>query len=376
MAKRQMCMCESIHCPLHREKGSEFPQACDSPAAAKVRLFGILTALCHPCLQVAIGVAPEKVTDVTPIRTAKLLHKDAQGTGNQTFDRVWDDFNSEAHAEKNEGHPFEEILAGRPVKHQVLVSLGKLNYMLENGGFERWIEEGYAFHTGDILLHKLPAHDHAYPVLSKVHDLLGEVLKAYASFGVESYAALERLLTGRHRGFGIYWFGPPRETLWEWFGKLEGEQLAANPGVHGLHDLEHVSGKWGDITVDEPLTMDLLDRYAAQAAEAERELAALPEPKHKTQVEKREYLMDEQASLDAIADTIDSRLALRTAWKQFVAGGWSDIAKSALDGLDTDYHEIVTMDALVDEAAEWFDANPDDIGPVVEEGETAVTTEA
>jgi len=362
---RQMCRCESALCPPHAER------ACGSPAAAKVRLFGILTALCNPCLQVAVRTAPGKVSDITPIRTAKLLRKDAQGTGNEVFDRVWDDFNAEMHAESNEGRPFEEILEGRPAKHRVLVALGKLNYMLENGGFERWIEEGYAFHTGDLLLHKLPAHDHAYPVLSKLHDLLEEVLKAYASFGVKSYADLERLLTGRRRGFGMQWSGPDRKTLWEWFKEREKGLFTPNNDVISPHDLEHILGNWGDIEVDEPLTRDMLGRYTAEASEVEREVAALPEPKHKAQIEKRDALLEYQADLDTLVEAIGARLGLRDKWKAFVAGGWSDAANAALDGLTTDYHETVSMPALVGEAAEWFDATPDDTGPAVGEGEAA-----
>lgn len=363
---RQMCMCENAACPFHQGRD------CDNPAEAKILWHGYKTGMCSHCLEVATKSDPANLQVLSPIVVAKLLRKNAQGTGNETFDRVWDDFHAAAKDPNNEGRSFHDMLEEQPAKHRLLIAIGKLNYMLENGGFERWIEEGYAYDTGDLLLAKLPTHDHAYPVLSKLHDLLGEVIDAYSEFGVKSYKDLERLLTGRHRYGPLRWSGPNRDTLWGWFKQEFKDKFRFRGGVTEPHDLEEISGKWGEIRLEnEPVNQDLLDRYTAESTELEEELGAFPDlgKANKRQAAEREELMAHQADLDAITEAISYRLELQTEWKAFVAGGWAKDSEVELDELTGDYYEMVTLPTLVGESADLFNATPDEVGPVVHEGE-------
>lgn len=361
---RKMCLCENALCPFHVGRD------CDNPAMAKVIWHGFTIYMCKQCFAVAANADPANIKFIEEVKVSKLLQKNAQGTGNETFDRVWSDFHGKLADPKNEGRSFHEMLQEHPVKHQLLVSLGKLNYMLENGGFERWIEEGYAFDTGDLLLAKLPSHTHAYPVLSKLRDLLEEVLDSYGEFGVKTYEDLERLLTGRHRGHGMRWAGPSRDSLWSWFKHDHKDKFHFRGGVTEPSDLETISGKWGDIHLeDESVSQDLLDKYTAELGEVEDELLGIT-GEGKTQVHEREELMQYQADLDATIEAINYRLDLQTMWKEFVSGGWSSVAEQELDELTGDYYEVITMPSLVTEAAELFDATPDEVKPVIEEGET------
>ena len=105
-----------------------------------------------------VFLTPEKVRDeimkrypgvyVSMPRTARLFKKGA-ATGNETFDRVWSDFHGKMGAPENEDREFGDIWGEHDHKRQLLIALGKLNYMMEEGdGFEDWVGSGYAGRDG------------------------------------------------------------------------------------------------------------------------------------------------------------------------------------------------------------------------------------
>jgi hypothetical protein len=276
-------------------------------------------------------------TKITSIPS--LLKKKAEKTGVDVFDRVWDDFHGSMHDPGNERREFGDVLKKHPSKHQVLVALGKMNYTVDNGGFARWIKDDYAFNTGDLLLKKLPHDDHAFPILSKVHDLVKAVLDAYGEFGVDSFKDLEHLL--------IYMKGPDSGTLWKWFKKAKGHLFQSQKYIQSPHDLDYVTGKWGVIHFHEkPLNEGLVEKI-------ENELST----------EENQARKDDLSTVLAV---IDDRLALQEEWERFKDGEWTNAAEVALDTLDDRYHETVSIATLAAEAAEWFDATPDEVEVVAE----------
>jgi len=307
-------------------------------------------------MAVQTGVGDLEILHPITTRTARLFKKGAP-TGNETFDRVWSDFHGKMGAPENENREFHEVLAEHDGKHQVLVSLGKLNYMMNVGGFDDWIGEGYAASTGDMLVKKLPAHTHVYPLLSKLRDMLKAILEAYSEFGIQSFAQLDHLL----------YVGVSRATLWNWFRVKHKKMFRFRGRVTEPHDLEVVSGKWGHTRLDEePLTDDLVEHYEAELAETEAELAVIPEGKpSKT----RNHLLEMQAELDSLLEALHYRFTLQKAWKEFKTGGWGASADKVINTLNARYRETFTLDALVDEASEWFDATPDEVYPIEWEGE-------
>lgn len=423
---RRMCECENSQCPFHVGK------ECDIPAVAKVHWHGFLTSLCQQCLDMAaqtgagnleilnpitasslplfpekplyrveknrdtfgmgepqrvsgwVGVTPsggrisgvfaspedvraeilKRFGDVEvemPARAlrARLLKKGAK-TGNETFDRVWNDFHGKMAEPENEEREFHDMLLEEPGKHQLLISLGKLNYMVENEGLDGWVAEGYAGATGDLLLKKLPAHTHTYPLLSKLHELLKEVLTAYSEFGVKSFADLEHFMA----------VGPNRNTLWDWFKRRHKHLFRFRGRVNEPYDLEAISGKWGHIRLDdEPLTAELVEKYESELDETEAQLDVLPDKDTKFTKAKREDLLEYEAELDSVLEALHYRMSLQTAWKEFKTGGWVAAAEKKLSELTEQYRERVTLTTLVGEAAELFDATPDEVFPIEQEGE-------
>ena len=375
---RQMCKCENVRCPFHMGR------QCDLPAAAKLRWQGALTGMCQQCLKMATQTHPQHIDAIEPItaaaqsgpspkipayyethmpRTARLLKKGA-ATGNETFDRIWSDFHGKLSAPENEDREFHEVFGDHDSKHQLIVALGKLNYMMEEGnGFEDWIAEGYAASTGDLLLKKLPAHTHVYPLLSKLHSMIEELLETYADFGVTSFVDLERLLTS----------GPSRDTLWAWFKAKKKGMFRFRGRVTEPYDLESISGKWGSFRLDdEPLTQALVDGYEAELAETEAELVKLPVDgveEGKTIKAKRADLLELQAELDSMLEALHYRMTLQKAWKEFKADGWASPADEVLNALNARYHELITLNTLVTEASELFNATPDEVYPIEQAGE-------
>jgi hypothetical protein len=295
----------------------------------------------------------------------------AAATGVDVFDRTWNDFHGTMSAPENEGRTFHDVLKKHTIKDQVLVALGKLNYMIDNGGFSRWIEEGYAFDTGDLLLKKLPHHNHSSPVLSKVHDLIGSVLKAYSEFGVKSFDELQHLLTGTHRGEGAFITGPDRDTMWHWFKNQKKSMFRFRGGVTAPYDLEYISGKWGHIKLDDDaINQELFDHYQKEASELEKEIDLIPRDEEgenrKKLKDKLGVLLGKQADVDSALEAIGYRLDLKKAWDAFQTGDWSLEAETALDKLDERYHETVSITSLATEAKEWFNATPDEVEVVAE----------
>ena len=430
MVSRQMCECENSRCPFHTER------SCDLPSVAKIRWHGFLTTMCQQCLDIAVQTDTGNLEIVHPItaavqqtlfprapeftiiknynvhgdggnqrytgwrisnpvgailsgvfdtpeaarvetlkiypdayvkmpRTARLLKKGAV-TGNETFDRVWSDFHGKLSAPENEDREFHEVLGDHDSKHQLMIALGKLNYMMdESGGFKDWIAEGYAASTGDLLLKRLPSHTHVYPLLSKLHGMLKEVIEAYAEFGIVSFGGLERLFSA----------GPNRRTLWDWFKNANKRMFRFRGRVTEPYDLEYISGKWGHVRLDDgAITQDLLDKYEAELAEVEGELAAfpaVPEEKQegKASARKRTELLEYQAELDSLLEALHYRMGLQMAWNDFKAGGWDSTATMALEALDANYHGSITLHSLVEEAAELFNATPDEVYSVERIGE-------
>jgi hypothetical protein len=296
-------------------------------------------------------------------RDARLFKRGA-ATGNETFDRVWSDFHDKLSAPENEDREFPDVLRDHDAKHQLLVAIGKLNYMMEVGGFEDWIAEGFAASTGDLMLKKLPHHNHLYPLLSDLHYMLTQILDAYAPYGIATFEDLERLLTS----------GPSRLTLWNWFRDRYKNMFRFRGRVNEPYDLESISGKWGHIRLDdEPLTDELVEKYEAELSETEAELTLLSpstdEKEGKIVARKRADLLEIQAEFDSVLEALHYRMGLQKAWNEFKTGGWATPADDVLGALDTQYAETFTLRTLVDEAAELFNATPDDVYPIEQEGE-------
>jgi len=311
----------------------------------------------------AVQTGPHKLEILQPItaadqRTARLLKKGAV-TGNETFDRVWSDFHGKMADPENEDREFHEVLGEHEGKKQVLIALGKLHYMMSVGGFDEWIGEGYAASTGDMLVKKLPHHNMAYPLMSKLRDMLVEILDAYDNYGAKSFKDVERLLLN----------GINRNTLWAWFKVKKKNMFRFRGRVTEPYDLEYISGKWGHIRLDEDtLTPELVEQYESELAETEAELSALP-AERKASSKTRNHLLSMQAELDAVLEALHYRMGLQKAWKDFKGGGWASIADKVLATLNTQYHDTFTLATLVDEAAEFFDATPDDVGTIEQQGE-------
>ena len=347
---RQMCMCENARCPFHPNR------QCDVPAAAKIRWYGILTAMCQQCLDMAVQTNGGGLQIIGPIK-ARLTIKGA-GTGNQTFDRIWSDFHEKMSRPENEDREFHEVLGEHEGKKQVVVALGKLNYLVSGGGFDEWIAEGYAASTGDLLVKKLPHHDHLYPLLSKLRDMLQEILDAYDNYGAKSFADIENLHT----------IGISRNTLWAWFRLKKKNMFRFRGRVTEPYDLEYISGKWGHIRLDdEALTPELVKQYESELAETEDEIAAL-KPEGKA-AKTRNHLLGVEAELDSVLEALHYRMELQKAWNEFKKGGWASTADKVLDTLSSRYHMEFTLKDLVNEAAELFNATPDDVYPIEQKGE-------
>jgi hypothetical protein len=287
---------------------------------------------------------------------ARLLKKGAV-TGNETFDRIWSDFHGKL--SEDEEDDFEGVLSRHEGKKQIVVALGKLNYMMGVGGFGEWIAEGYAAWTGDMLVKKLPHHDHLYPLLSKIHDMLQEILDAYDNYGAKSFVDVERLLT----------HGISRNTLWDWFKAKKKDMFRFRGRVTEPYDLEYISGKWGHTRLDdEALTPDLVEKYEAELNETETELAALP-PDGKASAKTRQHLQDMVAELDSLLEALHYRMDLQTAWKEFKKGGWHAHADKVLDTLTSRYETDFTLSGVVTEAADLFNATPDEVEVIEQKGE-------
>jgi len=344
-----MCKCENMRCPFHANRD------CTLPAAAKIRWHGILTAMCQQCLDMAVQTNAGGLQILGPIK-ARLTIKGA-GTGNETFDRIWSDFHGKL-SEDEEGD-FANVLSQHEGKKQVVVALGKLNYMLSSGGFDEWIAEGYAAATGDMLVKKLPVHNHLYPLLSKLRDMLVEILDAYDNYGAKSFADVEQLFT----------IGISRNTLWAWFRVKKKNMFRFRGRVTSPSDLETISGKWGHIRLDdEALTPELVEKYEAELAETEEELKSLPND-GKASKKTREHLLDIEAELDSVLEALHYRMELQKAWNEFKKGGWASIADKVLDNLSARYQMEFTLNSLVKEAAELFNATPDEVYPIEQKGE-------
>lgn len=342
---RQMCKCENVRCPFH------IGRVCDMPAHAKLQWDKIPTGMCNHCLTMATRTHPHLIDGIEPIR-AKLLQKSA-ATGNDTFDRVWSDFHGKMDSDDRE---FSDVLGEHDAKHQLMIALGKLNYMMtECDGFEDWIAEGYAGTTGDLLLKKLPSHNHEYTVLSEVHGLLREILDAYKDYGVTTYTQLERLLTS----------GPSRSTLWNWFKTQNKNMFRFRGRVTEPSDLETISGRWGRIRLDDQtLDQELVTQYEQELADAE---ATLKDGNMPTKEAKK--LLDQQAELDSVLEALHYRMTLQKAWNEFRDGGWVSPADDVLNTLNEQYDTLINLDKLVAEAAKLFNETPDEIRSVEYMGE-------
>jgi len=140
---------------------------------------------------------------VTPVDTEKKVDLGKERAtsnhaeeGHKKFAGYYEDFLqgvlNQIHDKWQPGMSKEDLLSSLPTNvHKMVFALAKLNYQVQNGGFEQWIDNGYAGDgQGDLLLSELPESGKLGDIKNLLYKLNG-IISSYAEQNGEDYSGFD-----------------------------------------------------------------------------------------------------------------------------------------------------------------------------------------